>query len=195
MELEEVLDVPASLKVLYTQNVEGQPVKVWQDLERYHRVLLENRPEVFVECGTYAGDFARWVSRHDIDVITIDITVQFYRKPGDEEIVWLTGNTVDPKIVKQVRNLTQGRRTMVALDSDHSPEHVRKEIQFYGPLVTPGSYLVVEDGSLAWGGYPGPLDAIRELLASSSEWERDLVIEQMYPVSLFPAGWLRKRGT
>ena len=35
---------------------------------------------------------------------------------------------------------------MVTLDSNHTYEHVAGELQAYAPFVTPGSYLIVQDG-------------------------------------------------
>jgi cephalosporin hydroxylase len=192
-----VLDVQASLAALGRQNREGQPVKIWEDLDRYERVLAQTKPEVLVECGTYAGDFARWVARHGVDVVTIDIAPQDVPRPGDERITWLTANTTSSWVIGQVSRLVAGRRTMVVLDSNHSVDHVSLEIKHYGPLVTPGCYLVVEDGIVAWyddGVSVGsPLKAIEELLGSSPVWERDLDIEALHSVSMNPSGWLRRR--
>ena len=83
---------------------------------------------------------------------------------------------------------------MVVLDSDHSPEHVEREIDLYGPLVSSGCYLVVEDDIQQWMtnfNGQGPLDAIEFRLMDRPEWERDLLVESMYAITMHPAGWWR----
>jgi len=97
-----------------------------------------------------------------------------------------------------------GRRCMVSLDSDHSGPHVSEEIKLYGPLVTPGCYLVVEDGIFGYatrtlrtahglGDMIGsPLDAIEEHLAGNPDWSRDIATERLSPVTHHPAGFWRR---
>jgi cephalosporin hydroxylase len=107
-------------------------------------------------------------------------------------------------VAADVRELVRGRRCMVILDSDHSAPHVTTEIGLYGPLVSPGCYLVVEDGLFAYApqqlrqqhfpdGLDGsPLDAVAELLVDNPDWSRDIAIERAHPVSSNPAGyWVR----
>jgi cephalosporin hydroxylase len=40
--------------------------------------------------------------------------------------------------------------TLVVLDSDHSAEHVRNELELYAPLLRVGDWLVVEDTNIGW---------------------------------------------
>jgi cephalosporin hydroxylase len=85
---------------------------------------------------------------------------------------------------------------MVSLDSDHHKDHVLKELKLYGPLVTPGNYLVVEDTDInghpvmpRWG--PGPMEAVEEFMKNNSDFIQDRSREK-FGVTLFPGGWLKR---
>jgi cephalosporin hydroxylase len=87
---------------------------------------------------------------------------------------------------------------MVILDSDHTEPHVRRELELYSPLVTPGSYLVVEDTNV--NGHPvfpdfgpGPMEAVVDFLASTDDFEVDPDMER-HLMSFNPNGWLRLRS-
>jgi len=188
-----LLDIDASLVAVNRQGAQGA-VKTWEDLDRYEKVLEATQPELIIECGTYRGGSAVWFAEHGIDVITIDITPAYIEHPRVTFL--LASSSVAWWVVGSVERLAADRRTMVVLDSDHSGPHVAKEIRTYGGFVTPGCYLVVEDGIVRWmTGLPydgSPLDAIESELDGNPDWVRDEEIEDMYPVTMFPAGWWRR---
>jgi cephalosporin hydroxylase len=89
-------------------------------------------------------------------------------------------------------------RVLVVLDSDHSRDHVLAELRAYAPLVTPGSYLVVEDTNVnghpvyeAFG--PGPMEAVQDFLKERDDFEVDRSREK-FLLTFNPGGWLRKLG-
>lgn len=196
-----LIDVEASLEAVSRQHHLGM-VKTVEDVARYERVIEETTPTRLVECGTFSGKSALWFSARVPLVLTIDtgsyVDVET-REGWGERVHELVGSSAAPEILDAVGRWTHDRRTMVVLDSDHSATHVRAEMEAYGPLVTPGCYMVVEDGLVRWmenhDGYDGsPLDAIEGFMAvHGDDWERDVAIEQMFPQSQFPAGWLKKR--
>jgi len=189
------IDIPASLTKLRAQ-YRVDMIKLDEDLARYRHVIGTDGPEVVVECGTWEGGSARWFAEAGLSVITID-TSRYPHAQGGSNITWLTGSSADPDIAAHVAELVAGRRTMVVLDSDHSAAHVAAEIKMYGPLVSPGCHLVVEDGILTWMDnkwFQGsPLDAIEELLVPDPAFERDEATESMSPISMYPCGWWIRR--
>lgn len=183
-------------------------IKHADDLARYAALIETTRPEVIVEAGTRDGSSARWFAARGVDVISIDVD----RQPVDAEqgagghgnIIYLHGNSIDPEMFETVAAAVAGRRCMVSLDSDHSEKHVRREIEMYRELVTPGCYLVVEDGVIDWLPSPKPhscdvytgsvLAAIEDTVACDDRFQRDLPLEAATPVTMHPAGWWVRHG-
>jgi len=203
------IDLEASCRALANDehNRNGM-LKFEQDLERYKQIIAATKPDLIIETGTHTGESARWFARESgAAVITIDVTNPHNQ---DDGIVYVRGNSIDPDIIEIVKslieNLDSDSRVMVILDSDHSADHVTKEIELYGPLVTPGCYLVVEDTIFGYAsqrlidqhfpaGLKGtPLDAVATLLDGNPKWSRDVAIERTSPISSNPAGWWIKNG-
>lgn len=172
------------------------------DLWVYQELLSEVRPDVLVETGTRYGGSARYfASLFDLlgtgRVITVDIDPEASRTPHDR-ITYLEGSSTADDVVAQIKGaIGPGERVLAILDSDHSYAHVRDELAIYGELVSPGSYLVVEDSNI--NGHPvypefgpGPMEAIDEFLANGAPFDVDPTREKFF-VTFNPRGFLRKR--
>jgi cephalosporin hydroxylase len=58
----------------------------------------------------------------------------------------LEGSSIDERIIRTVGDLAKGKKqVLLALDSDHTYDHVLRELNLYSSFVTKGSYLVVFD--------------------------------------------------
>lgn len=211
--LETSIDVAASMTTFtshagFTQQHAG--LSMWKstaDLDRYRHVIEATRPEVVVEAGTRWGGTAAWFAdTFGVQVITVDISEPSFEAQSWPGVTFVLGSSVDPDVVAHVTGLVAGRRCMVTLDSDHHGPHVEAEIRAYGPLVTAGCYLVVEDGladlvnskhARRFGrqipAVGGPLAAITRVLVGADGWERDLEVEALSPVSHSPGGWWIRR--
>ncbi len=114
-------------------------------------------------------------------------------------ITYLLGSSVSEEIVGRVAAEAEGQAPiLVILDSDHRKEHVLAELGRYAPLVTTGSYLIVEDTNL--NGHPvepdfgpGPTEAVEEFLADRSDFTVDRSKEKLY-LTFNPGGYLKKVG-
>lgn len=173
------------------------------DLWIYQEILHELRPSLVVETGTFEGGSAFfYASCMDLighgRVITIDIELRPDR-PEHKRITYLTGSSVDASILEAARGAAGGGPVMVVLDSDHSYGHVLAELHAYAPLVSEGSYLVVEDTNL--NGHPvlrrfgpGPYEAVEEFLRGNTSFVRDREREK-FLLTFNPGGWLRRVGS
>jgi cephalosporin hydroxylase len=159
------------------------PLDVWVT----HEIMYDVKPDFLIETGTlYGGSAALWATfleqiNPEARVITIDI--QDRVTEARELPIWkrkvdfLVGSSSDPAIVADVAKRVSGRPVLVILDSDHSEEHVLRELEAYAPLVNVGSYLIVQDT----GGYyqppeqeyPGGGRAINRFLQANDAFEID----------------------
>jgi len=178
--------------------IQKSPLDCWV----YQEILFELRPELIVETGTYLGGSALFFA-HICDllghgeVVTID---QQRRGTVDHpRVTQLVGDALSREILEAVtERAAKARRVLVALDDDHTAPHVLRELAAYGPLVTPGSYLVVEDTNVNGhpvmpGHGPGPHEAVETFLRTNEDFIIDRSREK-FLLTYFPGGWLRKRA-
>jgi len=131
-------------------------------------------------------------------VITIDIdSTKVEERPRHERIKYLLGSSTSEKVVEEINNLIgDDDRVMVTLDSDHSMKHVLNELRIYSKLVTPGSYLIVEDthvnGHPLFPDYgPGPMEAVEEFLKENQDFVLDREKEK-FLLTFNPKGYLKR---
>ena len=174
------------------------------DLWVYQEILIETRPDMVVETGTFEGGSALFfASMFDLlgegTVVTVDIEPRT-GMPAHHRITYLTGSSTAPEIVDQVKAHVAGaRRVMVVLDSDHRRDHVLAELDAYADLVTPGCYLIVEDTNV--NGHPvapefgpGPTEAVGRFLDADNRFAVDQTQEK-FLLTFNPGGFLRRRST
>src|SRR5579863_8692153 len=130
----------------------GNPI--WQnilDLWTIQETIAEIKPELLIECGTNRGGSSLFYANlFDLmnkgSVITID--VEKLHNLSHPRVTYLLGSSTAEPIVKTVQQRAAQCKgpILVILDSDHSQKHVEEELRCYSPLVTPGSYCLVQDG-------------------------------------------------
>ena len=185
--------------------IEKNPLDLWM----MQQIFWEQKPECVVETGTAWGGSALYWAHILRDqglehsrVFTVDIDDHTKKASADPLWKFVTvykGSSTDPAIVQQIAAQVKGKKTIVTLDSDHSMNHVLEELKMYAPMVSRGSYLIVEDTHMdgvptypSLG--PGPMAAVRKFLADggSKEFKQDLGREA-FIMTFQPGGWLRKK--
>ena len=91
---------------------------------------------------------------------------------------------------------------MVILDSNHTHEHVLRELELYSSLVTKGCYLIVFDTVVEdmpadffpdrpWGPGDNPKTAVHEFLKSNCRFEIDRETHDKLQITVAPDGYLK----
>jgi cephalosporin hydroxylase len=150
------------------------PFDVWITQE----IFFEVKPDVVVEAGTYQGGSALlWAMflqqiNPEARVITIDIMdmrafLARNHPLAKSRVDFLMGSSIAPAVVSEVKRRVKGKRVVVILDSLHTKDHVRAELEAYAPIVPVGSYIIVQDTPV------GPRKAIRQFLADREDFVID----------------------
>jgi len=181
---------------------EQAPTDNWEMQE----LIGELQPDYIIETGTLNGGttlfYADVLSYANPQgkVITIDIEPKVEEASKvplwKQRVEMIVGSSVDPKVTEHVEQEVVGKKVLVTLDSLHTRDHVLKEMEIYSKLVTPGSYLVVQDtninGNPVYPGFgPGPHEAVQEFLQTHDNFVVDRSREK-FLLTFYPGGWLKR---
>ena len=207
-----------SCKYKYSYNFKwlGRPIIQYpQDMIAMQEILYEVKPDLIVETGVaHGGSLIFYASVLELiggngKVIGIDIDIRPHNRAEIEKhrmikrIHLIQGSSIDADVAAQVYAFAKDyQRVLVVLDSNHTHEHVLKELQLYSPLVKKNSYLVVFDTVVddmpseffpdrPWGIGNNPKTAVREFLRTNDRFEINKEIENKLLITVGPEGYLK----
>ena len=147
------------VKYIYAFSWMGRPIiQLPEDMIRIQEVLWRDSVDVIIETGVaHGGSLVFYASLFKAmgrgRVIGIEMDLRAHNRaaidahPLRDMITLVDGSSIEKSTVDQVRALIQpGERVMVMLDANHTLAHVLEELRAYGPMVTPGCYIVAADG-------------------------------------------------
>ena len=144
---------------IYNFTWEGIPIiKFPSDLIVFQEIIHKVKPDLIIETGVAHGGSLVFYSsiqrtyNNKAKTIGVEIDFRNHNKKNCEKIFKKYGieviedsstseNTV--KILK--KKVSKYKKVLVFLDSDHSYEHVKKELEIYSNFVTKNSYLICTD--------------------------------------------------
>ncbi len=191
------------------------------DLMVMQELVWAIKPDVIIETGIafggmtrFYGDMMDLIHPFNISpkVIAIDIDIRKHTRDAladDDRIDLYEGSSVSPKVIAKVResiSVYPAETVLISLDSNHTHEHVLRELELYAPLVTVGSYIVAYDTAIqfyghldknqdrAWGVGNNPYTAVQEFLKTDLGkcFEVDREIETRALITAAPSGFLRR---
>jgi cephalosporin hydroxylase len=178
-----------------------QILKCPMDMWIYQELIWKIKPDYIIETGTFRGGSALYLAHlFDLqgqgEVITIDV-MERPNRPEHDRIHYLIGSSSDAEIFSQVQSMIgENKKVMVVLDSDHSRDHVFKEMQLWHGMVSQDSYMIVEDSNV--NGYPvrpdfgpGPMEAISDFLQTNNMFKID-ISQEKFLMTQNPRGYLKK---
>ena len=202
---------------LYSYNFSwmGRPIIQYpQDMIAMQELIWDIKPDLIIETGiAHGGSLIYYASLMELigkgEVLGIDIDIREHNRreieahPMFKRIQMIQGSAIDEELVAEVARRAEGKQTiMVCLDSNHTHDHVLRELELYAPFVTVGSYCVVFDTiveDMPKGAYERPWDvgnnpktAVWEYLKQNDNFEIDHQIDNKLLISVAPEGYLKR---
>lgn len=193
----------------------GRPIIQYpQDIVALQEIIWDIKPDIIIETGVARGGSLIFsASILEIigkgKVIGIDIDVREHNKKAIKRhtlfkrIKILEGSSVDEKIIEKIKKFLKPKdKVIVILDSNHTHEHVLKEMELYSPFVKRGSYLIVFDTVIdelpnrffknkPWNKKNNPKTAVQEFLSKNNRFRIDNSITDKILISAAPDGYLK----
>lgn len=164
----------AEHKYTYNFECLGRPIiQLPGDMIAVQELIWEVKPDLVIETGVahggslilsaaalamieYAEAFEKGESldprKPKRRVVGIDIDIRPHNRqaidahPMAPRIDLIQGSSLSEEVATQVRaHAAKAKNVMVFLDSNHTHDHVLKELEIYAPLTSKGSYCVVFD--------------------------------------------------
>lgn len=203
----------------YTYNFSwmGRPIiQTPQDMVAMQEIIWRVKPDLIIETGiAHGGSLIYYASLLEMIggdgyVLGIDVDIREHNRaeiekhPMNKRIKMIQGSSVDASTSDVVKQHAKGKRSvLVVLDSNHTHEHVLKELELYAPLVTKDNYVVVFDTLLEdmpddllkdrpWGKGNNPKTAVWEWMKTNAGFEIDKSIEHKLLITVAPDGYLKR---
>jgi cephalosporin hydroxylase len=198
-----------------SKNWMGIPiVKLPEDIVVIQEFYFDYKPTAVIEIGVARGGSValaislQRMNEIEPNVLGLDVKIyehahlalQEYLDKGFLKLVEAdsTSNVAE----QELRNFVTGHeRVFAILDSNHSHEHVTKELQLLDKCLPVGSVVLVADGIIEhlperddrpWGKGDNPLTATVKFLEENPNWTRLSKFSQRSLFSEFRDGWITK---
>ena len=205
-------------KYSYNFSWMGRPIiQCPQDMVAMQELIWDLKPDLIIETGiAHGGSLIFYASMMELvgkgEVLGIDIDIRCHNlkeieaHPMAKRIKMIQGSSIDEEIVEKVRQFAEGKKTiMVCLDSNHTHEHVLRELELYSGFTTIGSYCVVFDTIIEdlpkdlydnrpWDVGNNPKTAVFEFLKIHKNFSINKEIDNKLLISCVPDGYLKRIG-
>jgi len=193
----------------------GRPIIQFpQDMIALQEIIWKVKPDIILETGiAHGGSIIFSASMLELigkgKVIGIDIDIRKHNRdeiekhPLYKRIEMVEASSIEQKTIKKVFSMIGNeKKVLVLLDSNHTHNHVLKELKAYSPLVKKGSYIIVFDTMVEdmpensfpnrpWDKTNNPKTAVREFLKKNSRFKVDKNFEKKLLITSSPEGFLK----
>ena len=189
-------------------------VKLPEDIVVIQEFYYEYKPTAVIEIGVArGGSVALAISLQKLNeiepnVLGLDIKIFEHTHSAMKEFLdkgylkLIETNSTSNDAERELKSFVQGHeRVFTILDSNHSHEHVTKELELLNKCLPVGSVVLVADGIIEhlperddrpWGKGDNPYTAIVAFLENNPNWAKHNKFARRSLFSEFRDGWITK---
>jgi cephalosporin hydroxylase len=183
------------------------------DIVATQEIIWKTKPQLIIETGVArGGSLILYASILELlgdgKVLGIDLEIRSHNResieshPLAKRIELIESDSLSPSLHDVLKVKTKGLdRVMVILDSNHTHEHVRRELELFSEFVTPGQYMIVADTMVEyipeqehrprpWGVGNNPATALRDFMNHDKRFRVDPVVNSKLLLTSSPGGYL-----
>lgn len=189
-----------------------------QDIIATQEIIWNVKPDLIIETGIarggsliFSASILQMIGKGS--VLGIDIDIRKHNKIAikkhhlSKRITMIEGSSIDEKVVNKVKTIAKTKkRVMLFLDSNHTYEHVLKELELYSSLVKKGSYIIVFDtiiddipnnwwgkhiSTRPWNKKNNPKSAVKDFVLKNNRFKIDTIIDDKILLTVAPSGFLK----
>jgi cephalosporin hydroxylase len=218
---EQLLQVQIKLdkyKYGYTFEWLGVPIiRLPDDIVVFQELVFQVNPKVILEVGIARGGSVIFSSSlvelmgNNGRVIGIDIDIRSHNLQRIKahkmykNIDLIEGNILDVNTLASLKECLRGSKVdILVLDSNHTHEHVLRELYLLSDLVNVGGYIVLPDTVIEdfpkgyysenrpWDVGNNPKTALTEFMENNDKFQTDIVFSSKAALSESPNGYIKK---
>ena len=210
-----------SLKHEYSYHFKwlGRPIIQYpQDIIATQELIWQVKPDLIIETGIarggsliFSASILELIGKGSVLGIDIDIRqhnkIAIKKHPLSKRIKMIQGSSIDSEVINKVREIAKTKKKiMVFLDSNHTYNHVLKELEVYSKFVKKGSYLIVFDTIIdeipnkwwgaslpkrPWNKQNNPKQAVQHFLMKNKRFKIEKSVEDKILLTVASSGYLK----
>jgi cephalosporin hydroxylase len=186
-----------------------------EDLFKIQELVYNVRPDYIIEIGVAWGGTTLFLAGvlENIGhgkIIGVDIYIPSSAKKRilskgkiSKRIILFKGSSLSKILQNKIYNMSKNKKIIIILDSNHTKEHVLKELEFYSKLVSKNSYIICCDTILnfikknkfrnrPWDNKNNPHSAVLDFLKINKNFQIDKNINKKLLITCNYNGYLKK---
>tara|TARA_Y100000590_G_C15700641_1_gene1006649 strand:- start:588 stop:1334 length:747 start_codon:yes stop_codon:yes gene_type:complete len=207
------------LNYSYTHNWLGEPIlQTPDDIVTQQEIIFKTQPDVIIETGVcWGGSILFYNMMSKITpikkIIGIDIFIpkelrNRLKKKCKNKLILLEEDSTSINLIKKIEKIVRNYKNFfVHLDSNHSYEHVLKELSLYSKFLNKNNYIVADDTIVdevfsqrlyrprPWNCKKNnnPKTAVKNFLKKNRNFKLDLTLNYNHIISSCPGGYIYKK--